>query len=101
MINVGCFGQTVNVSKIDTNDTEKKLPFVKSTLPTGVFESKVLSASNLSAVGTGDSLYHYGLNYYRMNLSKYYKKKLKNQKYGLIVNMMKVLINEFFKKGSN
>jgi len=53
--NVGCFGQTVNVTKKDTNDSEKKLPLVKTTLPTGVFESKVLSASNLSAVGNGDS----------------------------------------------
>jgi hypothetical protein len=53
--NKGCFGQTVNVTKKDTNDTEKKLPLVKTTLPTGVFESKVLSASNLSAVGNGDS----------------------------------------------
>jgi len=53
--NVGCFGRTVNVTKIDTNDTEKKLPLVKSTLPTGVFEGKALSASNLSAVGNGDS----------------------------------------------
>jgi len=53
--NVGCFGQTVNVTKNDTNDSEKKLPLVKTTLPTGVFESKVLSASNLSAVGNGDS----------------------------------------------
>jgi hypothetical protein len=52
---VGCFGQTVNVTKKDTNDSEKKLPLVKTTLPTGVFESKVLSASNLSAVGNGDS----------------------------------------------
>jgi hypothetical protein len=53
--NKGCFGQTVNVTKKDTNDTEKKLPLVKTTLPTGVFESKVLSTSNLSAVGNGDS----------------------------------------------
>jgi len=53
--NVGCLGQTVNVTKKDTNDSEKKLPLVKTTLPTGVFESKVLSASNLSAVGNGDS----------------------------------------------
>ena len=53
--NKGCFGQTVNVTKKDTNDTEKKLPLVKTTLPTGVFESKVLSASNLSAVRNGDS----------------------------------------------
>jgi hypothetical protein len=53
--NVGCFGQTVNVTKKDTNDSEKKLPLVKTTLPTGVFGSKVLSASNLSAVGNGDS----------------------------------------------
>jgi hypothetical protein len=53
--NVGCFGQTVNVTKKDTNDTEKKLPLVKTTLPTGVFDSKELSASNLSAVGNGDS----------------------------------------------
>ena len=53
--NVGCFGQTVNVTKKDTNDSEKKLPLVKTTVPTGVFESKVLSASNLSAVGNGDS----------------------------------------------
>ena len=53
--NVGCFGQTVNVTKKDTNDSEKKLPLVKTTLPTGVFESKVLTASNLSAVGNGDS----------------------------------------------
>lgn len=53
--NVGCLGQTVNVTKKDTNDSEKKLPLVKTTLPTGVFESKVLTASNLSAVGNGDS----------------------------------------------
>jgi hypothetical protein len=53
--NVGCFGQTVNVTKKDTNDSKKKLPLVKTTLPAGVFESKVLSASNLSAVGNGDS----------------------------------------------
>lgn len=53
--NMGCFGQTVNVTKKDTNDSEKKLPLVKTTLPTGVFESKALSASNLSAVGNGDS----------------------------------------------
>src|SRR5437867_5695397 len=53
--NVGCFGQTVHVTKKDTNDTEKKLPLVKTTLPTGVFDSKALSASNLSAVGNGDS----------------------------------------------
>ena len=53
--NKGCFGQMVNVTKKDTNDTEKKLPLLKTTLPTGVFESKVLSASNLSAVGNGDS----------------------------------------------
>jgi hypothetical protein len=53
--NVGCSGQKVNVTKIDTNDTEKKLPLVKTKLPTGVFESKALSASNLSAVGNGDS----------------------------------------------
>ena len=39
----------------DTNDTEKKLPLVKTTLPTGVFDSKALSASNLSAVGNGGS----------------------------------------------
>ncbi len=53
--NVGCFGQTVNATKKDTNDTEKKLPLVKTTLPTGVFDSKALSASNLSAVENGDS----------------------------------------------
>jgi len=53
--NVGCFGQAVNVTKKDTYDSEKKLPLVKTTLPTGVFESKVLSASNLSAVENGDS----------------------------------------------
>ena len=53
--NVGCLGQTVNVTKKDTNDSEKKLPLVKTTVPTGVFESKVLTASNLSAVGNGDS----------------------------------------------
>jgi hypothetical protein len=53
--NVGCFGQTGNVTKKDTMHTEKKLPLVKTTLPSGVFESKVLSASNLSAVRNGDS----------------------------------------------
>jgi hypothetical protein len=53
--NMGCFGQTVNVIKKDTNDSEKKLPLVQTTLPTGIFESKVLSASNLSVVGNGDS----------------------------------------------
>ena len=53
--NVRCFGQTVNVPKKDANDSEKKLPLVKTTLPTGVFESIVLSASNLSAVRNGDS----------------------------------------------
>ncbi len=53
--NMGCFGQTVNVTKKDTNDSEKKLALVKTTLPTGVFESKVLSANNLSTVGNGNS----------------------------------------------
>jgi hypothetical protein len=53
--NKGCFGQTVNVTKKDTNDTERKLPLVKTTLPTGVFESKVSSVSNLSAIENGDS----------------------------------------------
>jgi hypothetical protein len=53
--NMECFGQTVNVTKKDRNESEKKLPLVKTTLPTGVFESKALSASNLSAVGNGNS----------------------------------------------
>jgi hypothetical protein len=53
--NVKCFGQTVNVTKKDTNDPEKKMPLFKTTLPTGVVESKVLIVSNLSAVGNGDS----------------------------------------------
>ena len=53
--NVGCFGRTVNVTRLDTNVTENKLALVESTLPTGVFESKALSASNLSLVGNGDS----------------------------------------------
>jgi hypothetical protein len=53
--NLRCFGQAVNVPKKDTNDTEKKLPLFKTRFPTGVFESKVLSASNLSAVRNRDS----------------------------------------------
>lgn len=53
--NLGCFGQTLKLTKKDTNDTEKKLPLVKTTFPIGTFESKVLSASNLSVVGNGDS----------------------------------------------
>jgi hypothetical protein len=53
--NIACFGQTVNVTKKDTNDSKVKLPLVKTVLPTGVFESKALSASNLSAVGNRDS----------------------------------------------
>ena len=53
--NVGCFGETAKVTKKDIIDSEKKLPLVKTTLPTGVFESEVLRASNLIAAGNGDS----------------------------------------------
>ena len=53
--NMGCFGQTASVTKKDTNDSERKLPLVKATLPTGDFKSKVMSVSNLSAVGNGDT----------------------------------------------
>jgi hypothetical protein len=53
--NVGCSGRTVNETRLDTNVPENKLALVESTLPTGVLKSKALSASNLNAVGNGDS----------------------------------------------
>jgi len=53
--NMGCSGQTASVSKVNTNNSEKSLPLIKTPYPTGIFESKVLGASNLSAVGNGDS----------------------------------------------
>jgi len=53
--NMGCSGQTANVIKTNTNNSEKILPLIKTPYPTGIFESKVLGASNLSAVGNGDS----------------------------------------------
>jgi len=53
--NMGCSGQTASVIKTNTNNSEERLPLVKTPYPTGIFESKVLGASNLSAVGNGDS----------------------------------------------
>ena len=53
--NMGCSGQTASVIKTNTNNSDKSLPLVKTPHPTGIFESKVFSASNLSAVGNGDS----------------------------------------------
>jgi len=53
--NMGCSGQTASVSKANTNNSEKNLPLIKRPYPTGIFESKVLGVSNLSAVGNGES----------------------------------------------
>jgi hypothetical protein len=53
--NMGCSGQMASVIKTNTNNSDKTLPLVKTPHPTGIFESKVFSASNLSAVGNGDS----------------------------------------------
>ncbi len=48
--NMGCSGQTAS-----TNNSEKSLPLIKRPYSTGIFESKVLGVSNLSAVGNGES----------------------------------------------
>ncbi|HEY6949519.1 MAG TPA: hypothetical protein VI146_02830, partial [Nitrososphaeraceae archaeon] len=53
--NVECSGQTASIIKTNTNNSEKMLPLVKTPHPTGIFESKLLGASNLSAVGNRDS----------------------------------------------
>ena len=53
--NMGCSGQMASVIKTNTNNSDKTLPLVKTPHPTGIFESNVFSASNLSAVGNGDS----------------------------------------------
>ena len=53
--NVECSGQTASVIKTNTNNSDKRLPLAKTPHPTGIFESKVLGASNLSAVGNGVS----------------------------------------------
>ena len=53
--NTECSGQTASLIKTNTNNSDKSPHLVKTPHPTGIFESKVFSASNLSAVGNGDS----------------------------------------------
>jgi len=53
--NVECSGQAASVIKTNTNNSDKRLPLVKTPHPNGIFDSKVLGSSNLSAVGNGDS----------------------------------------------